>query len=710
MPTFLANTIPAISSTLLALDISANFLVALPPCLETCFHLEELNIASNPLRVIPVFLSHLTSLRVLIADATGISTLPDSLSELDKLHTISVRRNKMNALPSWLCLLPSLQTLFVDGNPFQGPWKALVEPLLHKTPMTPAYPPSTPGLPILSASSPATIEDDLTDNENAFDPASAGGFLQSPDDEVTITPNRVALNRSVTELVVFDDTPPPSSRHRLARTRTTPSRAPRDQANVQTNRIPKSISSARLPSVEDSGYFGDLEVRKMKSAGDLRKRFNHEAPSSISNPTVPTHSRRPSSSSKVLDLSLEHPATGKRYASLGAASNLAVVSGTATHNASGSRHVQSSSLWDNISDGEVDVSNSPSPSRFSFAPKNSRGPSAKDIREDNLRRAPVDRQKSIQTRQDTKEKGSKWGFLKKMSMGRMKIDSQPSLSTRSPSLGRTRPISKHTTPISTPMIPPESASGELRRSTPQLDLRFSTTGILDSVSSQMEKSSADALKASPSATNLLVPPSVTSKAGKRRSFLPIDPPIHIPIPENSKFVPGLIASNGLDDSDHTKTPSPTASPVVDPTEQICREEDKAQESYTRALRSVMAYLKDMNDLGSSPTNCPSMYGAPVHEQGSTRSRRPTLGEGGRSVSDVSVTLSGTTAVSSPGHLRTVDSAVGLRNSNTTQTLSVATTDSNGSEERKFKDDKSKRAMVIREIVEYVRQLSLVVCG
>jgi hypothetical protein len=42
---------------------------------------------------------------------------------------------------------------------------------------------------------------------------------------------------------------------------------------------------------------------------------------------------------------------------------------------------------------------------------------------------------------------------------------------------------------------------------------------------------------------------------------------------------------------------------------------------------------------------------------------------------------------------------GLRSGSSSQTLSVATTDSNGSsEERKYKDDKGKRAMVIREIV------------
>ena len=45
-----------------------------------------------------------------------------------------------------------------------------------------------------------------------------------------------------------------------------------------------------------------------------------------------------------------------------------------------------------------------------------------------------------------------------------------------------------------------------------------------------------------------------------------------------------------------------------------------------------------------------------------------------------------------------------RSGNTTQTNSVATTDSGGSggvEERKYKDDKDKRARIIREIVECV---------
>ena len=55
------------------------------------------------------------------------------------------------------------------------------------------------------------------------------------------------------------------------------------------------------------------------------------------------------------------------------------------------------------------------------------------------------------------------------------------------------------------------------------------------------------------------------------------------------------------------------------------------------------------------------------------------------------------------NLRSTEGRV-ARGGDTTQTNSVATTDSGGSaggEERKYKDDKAKRARVIREIVECV---------
>ena len=79
-----------------------------------------------------------------------------------------------------------------------------------------------------------------------------------------------------------------------------------------------------------------------------------------------------------------------------------------------------------------------------------------------------------------------------------------------------------------------------------------------------------------------------------------------------------------------------------------------------------------------------------------RLRRPTAGgEGGRETS-VSVALSGTT--SSSGASRPTDSVHSSRGRS--QTFSMVTSSSGDSgEERKFKDDKSKRVMVVREIVE-----------
>ncbi|KAF8474305.1 hypothetical protein JB92DRAFT_1904343 [Gautieria morchelliformis] len=138
LPGLLTQTLPNIANTLLALDISANYLVALPPALATCMQLTELNIANNPLRALPVWLAGLEGLRVLIADATGITTLPPELASLRALNVLSIRRNKLMALPAWLSRLPALERLEIEGNPFQGPWQALLAPLIATRPMVSA--------------------------------------------------------------------------------------------------------------------------------------------------------------------------------------------------------------------------------------------------------------------------------------------------------------------------------------------------------------------------------------------------------------------------------------------------------------------------------------------------------------------------------------------------------------------------------------------
>lgn len=132
-----------------------------------------------------------------------------------------------------------------------------------------------------------------------------------------------------------------------------------------------------------------------------------------------------------------------------------------------------------------------------------------------------------------------------------------------------------------------------------------------------------------------------------------------------------------------------------------KEEDRLREANARALRSVMAYLKDMNDLTMlSQGSVLSMYGAtPLMD----RSRRPTLVEGSRMQSEASIdsidsSSSAPTTVSS--QLRSLESRSINRSVSSNATMSVATSDSGGSsgEGRESKDDRGKRVMVVREIV------------
>ncbi|TFK76916.1 hypothetical protein BDN72DRAFT_783503 [Pluteus cervinus] len=694
MPAYLTTTLPQIGSTILALDISANFLGALPPVLAVCLNLEELNIANNPLRVLPMFLAALTNLRVLIADNTGIATLPDSLADLERLHTLSVRRNKMYALPSWLCLLPVLQTLCVEGNPFQGPWKDLVEPLLAKAPMTPMYPPSTPVFPLPSAVShngfldgdgEATDIEEDTDFSNSV--SNDNQPLPQDEEDQTIRPQvATVLGRSVTSPYPANPPPPlPTTQARgLTRTRTTPNRAYFNQSRVKSSapNVEVNAIQASQSTKGGDGARGDREIRKMKSAGELRRGRSAAATSGESTPPRPPLAHYPTSHSStnlvVGPSAPESPPGAKRFASLSAAATARA--------ANPSRPQLTQSLWNSISEND----NDPGPSRMSVA----QGKQPISYPGSPLPGQDVSRHRSGK---EGKEKSGRWGFLKKMSMGKMKIDAPPTPVTPGT---RGVPQPRPNITLGPPAVP---TVGDL---SPTIDVRFSTTGTLGPLSlhgptlhtpsspPKLEmKPSRDLLKVTlaPS-SNLLAPPSPQPRSAKRRSFLPInDAPatLSIPIPDPTPFVPGVIAQNEADDLDgRTLTPSP----ITDSYQHLRREEERAREAYLRAFRSVMAYLKDMNDLNLPQSNTLSIYAQ--DEPIPPRSRRPTGVDGTREMSMVST---GTGSSDTPAHLRSPDSMG--RSGGPSQTLSVATTDSSGSsEERKYKDDKSKRAMVVKEIV------------
>jgi hypothetical protein len=282
---------------------------------------------------------------------------------------------------------------------------------------------------------------------------------------------------------------------------------------------------------------------------------------------------------------------------------------------------------------------------------------------------------------EAKEKIVKWGFLKKISMGKMKIDSS---------------VSSRTSPQNPPGIISSHSS-----TSAQLDAHFSANalGVLDTIASPDVPTPPSApLPASlgpMQSSDAPVSPSLSApspSSTKRRSFLPLDRAAATDRPISEEAT----TANSRSDEAASLTGSsiPNSSPVESVVKSVQGSSEEAFEGYSRALRSVMAYLRDMNDLASS-TNppIPGPY-IPSHEEqpGSTlHSRRPTLA----AIDPVSELppMNG----SAPSSFRQIESVPSSRTSS--QTFSVATSTSNDSGGDRRLDDKGKRAMVVREIIE-----------
>ena len=622
----------------------------------------------------------------------------------------------------------------VDGNPFLGPWKALVEPLLAKAPMSPLYPPSTPIFPLPSASassaqSPAT-DTDVEESSDAAWPE-RDRTLESVNDEDTIVPRAPPIPRATTAPM------PPQhagmSSPNLTRTRTAPNKAYLDKSRsaAKSYAADSPIGVAVSPAAANAESV-EREIRRMKSAGELRRSpvptttsFN-SATSSPQRPALSHYATSASSSNLLLLSAQEQALPPKRFASLGVSSALSPGS---TH----SRPAMNRSVWDEISADEVEGNNrSPaSPPLSENVP--SPVPSSMGSQ---VSKQDRDSRYTQDKRSKEESKPTKWGFFKKMSMGKMRTNEPPSTSRAS--TPQSRPQTQvQTRPAARSVSSPGANVG--LATTPQIDVRISTTGTLlhgGTISPSLSrKASKDLLQSEflkyppppipevsvspsptasdsfldidpqsppplPSSAGLLSPtslaPSPTPRSAKRRSFLPVD----VTVPAASAFMPGVQVTNGLDELEEAGRSTPSPAPDFEQVQR--REEEKAKDARTRALRSVMAYLRDMNDLSLPPTNVLSMYGGLTDSPQGVRSRRPTMVENGRIPSESSLSSIATSSVSDVSQLRSIESRMGLRSGSTTQTNSVATTDSNGSgsgEERKWKDDKGKRQRVVKEIVE-----------
>lgn len=148
LPSLLETLLPVVSSTLVSLNISNNHLGALPMVLRMCHNLEHLDISGNPINFLPFWIGRLSNLKRLIIDNCGLKALPNDLANARNLITILARNNRLISLPSWLSQLGRLETLLVDGNQFAGPWATLVDAIstrvkddiLHDIPPVPPVP------------------------------------------------------------------------------------------------------------------------------------------------------------------------------------------------------------------------------------------------------------------------------------------------------------------------------------------------------------------------------------------------------------------------------------------------------------------------------------------------------------------------------------------------------------------------------------------
>jgi hypothetical protein len=616
----------------------------------------------------------------------------------------------MYFLPSWLCLLSSLQTLLVDGNPFHGPWKALMEPLLAKGVPGSAYPPSTPNLPLPLYSAQDTDSNTDTDVGDSL-AYQFNGRIQ--EDEDTITPFRTPVLEPPASAPVI------SSRG-VMRTRTNPNSSyfekHRENWNGPSGSSPATTEHSN-GNPANSARINEKELRRMKSAGELRQSPTSNF-SSVSSQGRLTRSQYGTSASST-NLLADSGSFPQRFAT---------VSHQSPFRGQGNRVPLDHSPRDEHS--EQDAASTPSPEQPTTSlsvPSRPRIP----VRRDSLRLTEMSatRQRSVLRRKDDKpkEQSGRWGFLKKMSMGKLKPDvpaSKPS--TLRPGITPLADVAEST---SRSLSAPTTLSPNLQS---LIDVRLSSTGSLGmeipggspeisvspSIADPKEGQDMNGTSPLPSPSPVPTPsllsvapssPSASSRSSstrvaKRRSFLPIGgPPTPLPSPGPLASGVSLPSTNG--DEEQLLTPSPIS---PDTAEQVQRREgDRAREAYTRALRSVMAYLRDMNDLSVTQHSLMSMYlpSTPDIAGSGPRSRRPTVVDNGRVAPDGTSTSPSSVAASRSGssdQLRSPESISHLRSLNLSQTASIATTDSVGSvygEERKFKDDSSRRMRVVKEIVE-----------
>ena len=751
--------------------------------------------------MLPPWLAVLTNLRVFIVDSIGINTIPPSLSGMVQLHTLSIRNNRMHSLPSWLCLLPALETLYLEGNPFQGPWKALVEPLVTRMPITPSarspYPPNTPRtMNSIESTDPSEYSEERHD-----DAPRAANIVPHPPKGHHHTSSRDLS--AVSKPVVLSERPSTAGGRSRALTldrdnqlaghaqpRARGTQEPRPHTSFSTQDVGSSraltrtkTAPSRRPSTASTSPLPSDPGRLGRDPASFASRAHFEAPN---HSTMTDHRLTPQADD--ISHNAQPPNTVRRMKSTGDV-KMAAMNGA-------------SEMIPNEMGGIMDPTSS---GLGKFMSVGARGPMKEEYRAltATMFETPSAPATHIAAAGNAgRGKDKKWGFFKKMSKSRLRSgsvanDEEAYTAIVSQPLGPPRAMGGMGGPSnSEPIAPHSSASNftpgferpaltashvafrsstNLSQTSPQrrlltkrpdtanqasISTMISNPMLPSTPSTQsMFSKSTPSLASQPSTPmststgGLLAPPGAgpTPRKAKRRSFLPIGSPAPLSIPTsqyNMLAVDGTTdtaseygnrESGGYLSSPHPMSPMDT--------------EEKERERHQRALRYVMGYLRDMCDLSAGTSNGaaavaaaaaaiqaqvnaspgfaqtpPAEYNAGSRSGPSSRapSRRPTLSsaDASRALSDFSTSsaaLSSSASASHPFNSSSNPPSMFVNGSmpsfnNLSEISSMSFKDLAGAlesetatimddpppiEEKKPKDDKVKRSMVVKEIVTYV---------
>ena len=370
---------------------------------------------------------------------------------------------------------------------------------------------------------------------------------------------------------------------------------------------------------------------------------------------------------------------------------------------------------------------------------------------------------------NTKKDSGKWGFFRKMSMKSMKNDK--GLVTMSafenaalmpippPLVHANSDTGPTTTPLGMSSKPPLRSANTLPlRREPVLDDFGTKVASLDRKVGTV--SSNRALPTSMSLFGHIGP--VTTKRGKRKSFLPIDGPptlLNVAIPSTSPFMPNsaIFEESPIDPTDALASPTSEESKVDlrsevsiraiengASTTSLHRNSSFGQEStrsrrrsrglespaqidsatnYSASLDTIKSYLRDLHDLsrpatetyggletvtsqrssGYTSSHGHSQESSPMANFGSNEAYSPASLSGRNSISEARRIATLTTPDNAPSSRSSTNDA-SLEGSSSVEDMGMSAPSSG----KKFKNDRAKRARILREIYEtertYVRGL------